>query len=192
MTAIAITAAILAPVAPAVSPDPYSYWAAKGCEHGHRSAVAYKRIRHLVRHTNPYVNKRAVRHFARCLATRAKAHEAHERARAHWAWRHQYSQLWEIRRNELDAGILGRLAVLRGCETRGIAYPANYQYSGHHHGAYQYLVSTWQRAEGYYAAVTGRKVVGWTGAAYSASPAHQDVVTAVFFPAHSGEWACSA
>jgi hypothetical protein len=40
--------------------------------------------------------------------------------------------------------------------------------------------------------VTGRKVVGWTSVAYAAAPAHQDVVTAYFFPAHSGEWACSA
>lgn len=172
------------------APEPY--WKQKGCSHGHRSSVAYRQIRVLVRHTDVFVDSRRVGHWATCLATRAKAHAAHERARAHWAWRHRYAQLWVIRRNELDAGTLGRLAVLRGCETRGIPYPSNYRWAGHHHGAYQYLSSTWQRAQGYYQSVTGKRAVGWTSAAYQAAPAHQDVVTAVFFPAHAGEWACSA
>lgn len=134
------------------------------------------------------MRKSRVHHFATCLDTRRQAHRLHVRARALWRWRHRYPHLWEIRRNRLDGGIVARLEVLRGCETRGIPYPHNYRWDGHHDGAYQYTVSTWQRAQAWYPL----RVVGWTATAYEASPAHQDVVTAFFFPAHAGEWACSA
>jgi hypothetical protein len=72
------------------------------------------------------------------------------------------------------------LARLRGCETRGLSFPANYRFNGVHDGAYQYLPSTWRR--------TG----GQQAEAWMASPAEQDVRTARFFPGHRGEWACQA
>lgn len=86
---------------------------------------------------------------------------------------------WEWQRSKLSAGTRAMLARLRGCETRGIAYPANYQWKGHHRGAYQYTFSTWARA-------------GGSGDPANASPAEQDVRTAWFYPSHRGEWACSA
>ena len=66
------------------------------------------------------------------------------------------------------------LARLRGCETRGMAFPANYRASGHHFGAYQY---TW--GPGSAGARAGFRV-----RPDRASPAEQDVRTARFYPAH--------
>ena len=86
---------------------------------------------------------------------------------------------WEWQRSQLSSGTKAMLARLRGCETRGISFPANYQYNGHHDGAYQYDGPTWHEA-------------GGSGYAYQASPAEQDVRTAWFFPGHRGRWACSA
>jgi hypothetical protein len=71
------------------------------------------------------------------------------------------------------------LARLRGCETRGLAFPANYRYAGAHLGAYQYLWSTAQRA-------------GFKRPPNLVTPAEQDVRTASFFPSHRGEWQCQA
>lgn len=86
---------------------------------------------------------------------------------------------WEWQRSKLSSGTRAMLARLRGCETRGYAFPANYQLDGHHDGAYQYDWATWHEA-------------GGNGYAYQASPAEQDVRTAWFFPSHRGRWACSA
>lgn len=83
---------------------------------------------------------------------------------------------WQV---ALPASTKAMLARLRGCETRGIPYPRNYFYNGHHDGAYQYDEPTWHEAG------------GW-GYAYQASPAEQDVRTARFFPSHRGRWECSA
>lgn len=83
------------------------------------------------------------------------------------------------------------LARLRGCETRGIAYPANYRYSGEHDGAYQYLTSTFIRTIDYLPSKRLRRVAV-RGPAYTASPREQDVRTFYYFPGHRSEWACSA
>ena len=64
------------------------------------------------------------------------------------------------------------LARLRGCETRGIAFPHNYRYSGHHYGAYQY---TWGPGS------AGDRA-GFRVRPDQASPAEQDVRTARFYP----------
>lgn len=86
---------------------------------------------------------------------------------------------WEWQRSLLSPGTKAMLARLRGCETRGIAFPANYQWQGHHRGAYQYDFRTWGEA-------------GGSGDPAHASPAEQDVRTARFYPSHRGRWACSA
>lgn len=85
---------------------------------------------------------------------------------------------WVHAQRRLPGATQAMLRRLRGCETRGLRYPANYRYHGVHDGAYQYLPSTWHRAGGRQAG------------AHLASPAEQDVRTARFFPAHRGEWAC--
>lgn len=93
--------------------------------------------------------------------------------------RYHRMHYWEWQRSKLPSGTVAMLARLRGCETRGIAYPSNYQWDGHHDGAYQYDAATWHQA-------------GGTGFAYQASPPEQDVRTAYFYPSHRGQWACSA
>lgn len=86
---------------------------------------------------------------------------------------------WEWQRSRLSSGTKAMLRRLRGCETRGIPFPRNYQWNGHHDGAYQYDPPTWHET-------------GGSGYAYQASPAEQDVRTAWFFPSHRGRWQCSA
>lgn len=93
--------------------------------------------------------------------------------------RYHRMHYWEWQRSLLSAGTKAMLARLRGCETRGIAFPANYRWQGHHRGAYQYDWATWRQAGGY-------------GDPALASPAEQDVRTARFYPSHRGQWACSA
>lgn len=81
------------------------------------------------------------------------------------------------------------LATLRGCETRGMAYPANYRYAGAHDGAYQYLLGTWLRT---IPTLPSRRLrrIATRGRAFTATPAEQDVRTFFFYPSHRGEWAC--
>lgn len=87
---------------------------------------------------------------------------------------------WQRESRKLGPAVHGMLARLRGCETRGIPFPANYRLDGHHDGAYQYDQSTWKEAG------------GTTTFAYEASPAEQDVVTARFYPGHRSRWDCQA
>lgn len=86
--------------------------------------------------------------------------------------------MWIRLQRQLPPATTAWLARLRGCETRGIAFPANYQYQGTYRGAYQYSFSTWARA-------------GGSGDPALASPAEQDVRTARFFPSHRSEWGCA-
>lgn len=88
---------------------------------------------------------------------------------------------WRHLRFKLPANTIAMLARLRGCETRGLPFPRNYQANtgNGYSGAYQYTPSTGRRA-------------GFTVAVYLASPAEQDVRTARFYPAHRSEWACRA
>lgn len=92
---------------------------------------------------------------------------------------YRFMHSWEGQQAMLSPATKAMLARLRGCETRGISYPANYRYQGAHDGAYQYDVATWHQA-------------GGSGRASWASPAEQDVRTARFFPSHRSQWACSA
>lgn len=120
---------------------------------------------------------------AQAWANRKQHHFKHLR----WVRLHP----WQHKRRNLSATIRARLSNLRGCETRGIPYPQNYRYDGHHDGAYQYDHATWQEAQDYFAARKG-SIPSRTTYAYQAIPAHQDVVTAAFFPGHTSRWACSA
>lgn len=193
--ALAVSAAALVTVPPAAEADgPAPYWQQRGCDHGHGYDPAARGLAAALRHHQP-LRPRHVRraaHFVRCTTVRAITARLRSQRKAWRRWRMSYEHIWPIRRRELGSWMLARLRNLRGCETRGLRYPANYRIDTHHDGAYQYAVSTWHRAQAYYAAVTGRRVVGWTGQANWASPAHQDVVTAVFWPSHYGEWACRA
>lgn len=134
LLAVAITLAAVPDVAQAGP-----YWQARGCDHGHRSSVAYEQIRALVRHTGPTVRKRRVQHWATCLATRAKAREAHERARGHWAWRHRYTQLWKIRFARLPSYERAWAFSTGACESGN--NPAANTGNGFY-GAFQFVLST--------------------------------------------------
>ena len=123
------------------------YWELRGCEHGHRSAVAYKQIRELVRHTNPTVRKQRVQHWATCLATKRKARAAHRKARAHWAWRHEYAQLWKIRLARLPASWVQWAKNITTCESRWDRYARDYL-TGSHVSYFQWALSTWAAAGG--------------------------------------------
>lgn len=145
MIAVLLAAALIIPSFPtAAAPAPF--WEQKGCDHPHRSAVAYERLRTLLRHTSPWVNKRRVSHYRTCLATRAKAREAHRRAKSHWAWRHEYTQLWKIRFNRLPYTDRAWAYSTSSCEA-GMD-PQAHNPSGVYHGGFQFLLSTWQAAGG--------------------------------------------
>lgn len=178
-----MTAAILAAVS-LIAPLPAN------CERAYTRAEAKPVIRRIYRSPAPLTleRRRVAREHVRCQY-RPVSRRLTARWRQRWSrWRRSYTGMWQIREARLSPEVRAMLARLRGCETRGIPFPANYRYDGHHDGAYQYTVSTWQRAQAWYP----KRVLGWTAAAYDASPAHQDVVTAFFFPAHRAEWACSA
>jgi hypothetical protein len=101
--------------------------------------------------------------------------------RKRWrAWRKSYAGYWRIQVKR-QPGVHMRLAGLRYCESTG-----RYHISGAHDGAYQYLRSTWARAQ-WWVPYRYR-----TAAAHLASVDHQDAVTGRFYPSHAGEWACSA
>lgn len=103
----------------------------------------------------------------RVARKQARARERH--------WRHLQRMLAPETKRMLER--------LRGCETRGIPFPRNYRWNGHHHGAYQYSWGTRGSA--------GERA-GFTRRPGLASPAEQDVRTARFYPGHRGEWACRA
>lgn len=87
---------------------------------------------------------------------------------------------WRQMQAKLSPDTKAMLARLRGCETRGIAFPHNYRHQGHHFGAYQY---TW-------GAGSAGDRAGFRVRPDQASPAEQDVRTARFYPQHRSEWAC--
>lgn len=89
---------------------------------------------------------------------------------------------WVHLQRMLPSSVKAMLARLRGCETRGIAFPLNYRWAGHHFGAYQY---SWGPKS------AGERA-GFRVRPDRASPAEQDVRTAFFFPSHRGEWDCQA
>lgn len=129
--------------------------------------------------------------------THAVCQRVHDRRVNRWVRLHP----WQHSRRHLSADTRRMLARLRGCETRGIAYPANYRYQGAHDGAYQYTASTWDRTAAFLprwlrrhaspAIVWLRKVDGRARVTY-ATPSEQDVRTAYFYPSHKDEWACRA
>ena len=125
--------------------EPRSFGERRGCDHIHRSAVAYKRIHSLVRHTGPSVDRRRVQHYATCVATRAKAHRAHVLARSHWRWRHAYAQRWVIVFNRLPSWDRAWAYSTGACESGN--NPAT-NTGNSYFGAFQFLPSTWWAAGG--------------------------------------------
>lgn len=168
----AVAAALIVPAAHADGPPPY--WQQKGCEHGHKSKKAYTVIRSLVRNTAPTIRENRVQHWATCLATRAKAHHAHELVRKHRRWRLQEPQRFRILLLRNYAWTLGWLASTRACESGG-DYGA-VSAGGTYRGAYQFDYRTWGE-------------VGGAGDPADAHPWEQDFRAAVLYAiAGSGRW----
>lgn len=97
---------------------------------------------------------------------------------------------WRRLQRQLSPGTRSMLARLRGCETRGLAFPANYRQAGHHFGAYQYSWAVTRSGH------VDTRTAGWR-AGFRVRPdlataAEQDVRTARFYPSHRGEWSCRA
>jgi len=175
--AVALTLALAPTLAHAGSTDSRiaePFWKQKGCAHVHKSKKAYKVIRGLVRNTNPTVKTDRVDHWATCLATRAKAHRAHELARTHRKWRKQAPQVYRILLLRNYAWTLGWLASTRSCESGG-----NYSAvssGGTYRGAYQFDYGTWAE-------------VGGSGDPAAAHPWEQDYRAARLYSiAGSGRW----
>jgi hypothetical protein len=139
--------------------------------------VAYNRIRALVRHTRPTVNKTRVQHYATCLATRAKARHAHGLARSHWRWRHAYTQLWKIRLARMPAGWVQWARNITGCESGWNRYARDYA-TGTHVSYFQWALSTWYSA-------------GGRGHPFSATWEHQAVLAIRWaWAAGTSQWVC--
>lgn len=125
-------------------------------------------------------------HRSGCRTRACDARVLRRQRRARWARRHP----WEHARNGLyrtSPWLRASLARLRGCETRGLRYPANYRLDGHHDGAYQYDLGTWGETLAYLPPRLRRLA---HAPAYAASPAEQDVRTGRFWPTHRGRWSC--
>jgi hypothetical protein len=154
-----------------------SFGERKGCDHIHRSAVAYARIRALVRTPEAVVLKRRVHHYATCLATRAKAHRAHELARTYWQWRHRYTQLWKIRLAKMPAGWVQWARNITSCESGWNRYARDYA-TGSHVSYFQWALSTWYSA-------------GGRGHPFNASWEHQAVLAIRWAQtAGTSQWVC--
>jgi hypothetical protein len=125
-----------------------------------------------------------------CRSRACDARVLRRKRRQAWARRHPW-ETYRTRLYERHPGLKTRLANLRGCETRGLAYPANYRQDGHHKGAYQYDYGTWRETLAYLPRHLQRSAHPG-GNASDARPVEQDVRTAVFFPTHTGRWACVA
>jgi hypothetical protein len=175
LTRALLVAAVLWAAGPAwADTNDRSFGERQGCDHTHPSKLAYGRIRHLVRHTDPVVRKDRVQHYATCLATRAKAHRAHELARIYWGWRHRYAQVWPIRLARQQASWVQWARNVTFCESRWDRYATN----GSHWSYFQWSMPTWYAA-------------GGTGHPYDAIWPHQAVLAIGWAQvAGTSQWVC--
>lgn len=181
MKAIALTAAILAPGAPAIAaPTPDSYAVEHGCKFEHPSADSYRATTRLLRHERPVgpETHRRVHRWAVCVATRRKAHAVHEHVRALWAWRHRYAHRWPIRLNATPSGWVQWARNITFCESRWNRYASN----GSHFSYFQWASSTWASASAGFDA---------PASPYDASWPHQAVIAINWAQvAGTSQWEC--
>jgi hypothetical protein len=118
------------------------YWATiDNCDHGHRSQVAKKRITTLLH--APYVDRKQVRHYNRCVTTRAKRAYLNRVVQNGWAWRK--ANYWQLRFERLPAGWQAWAWSTGACESGN--NPATNTGNGFY-GAFQFMLSTWAAAGG--------------------------------------------
>lgn len=137
-------------VKPVSQPVPaLPYWQQRGCQHKHPSRVARSRIKRLLKNLRPLNATRAkrVKHYATCVATKAKAHSVHKYARRLYAWRKQYPQVHEIQFNKYPVAVRNHLYSIAMCESGG--NPRAISGDGIYRGKYQFDYRTWGEVGGY-------------------------------------------
>lgn len=114
LLAVLIAGSLIAPVA-AHSAAPTPYWRTiDNCAHHHRSQVAKHKIVRLMH--APYVNRAAVRHLNRCVATRAKRRYLTGVVKDGWEWRGAHR--WTLLLSREDAGWQAWARSTAWCESR--------------------------------------------------------------------------
>lgn len=144
MKALAILAVLVGIAAPG-KPRP-NYATERGCSHWHRSHTAYERVRLLMRNHRPVVRRRAVAHYATCVATREKSRALWGYVRRSWRWRHSYAHAWPIRLNREPASWRAWAWNTSWCESRRGADPRTN--TNGYRGRFQWVLSTWRSAGG--------------------------------------------
>lgn len=123
--------------------EPRPYWTKiAACDHGHRSVVAKRRIVRLLH--APYVKRRSVRHYNRCVATRAKRRYLTRVVKNGWEWR--AANVWEIRLARLPASWRAWAERTAWCESKRGTDPRT-NLNGFR-GIFQWVMSTWYAAGG--------------------------------------------
>jgi hypothetical protein len=142
----ALAAALALPGAAGAQGEPY-WRTIDRCDHGHPSRVSYRVVGLLLRHVRPAVDRERVRHYTRCVATRAKRRAIVRKAvKPGWRWRSSYPQKWAILTNRHYSDLLGYLAALRWCESTND--PTAVSPDGLYRGWYQFSFSTWRTVGG--------------------------------------------
>ena len=138
LTAVMLTA-LAVPGAAQAEP----YWQTiDNCGHGHRSQVAKKRITTLLH--APYVKRAKVRHYNRCVATRAKRRYLTRVVKNGWEWR--AANYWLIRFERIPADWQAWLHAVAHCESKHGTDPETN--SNGFRGIFQWVLSTWYGAGG--------------------------------------------
>jgi hypothetical protein len=140
VTLILSLAALVVP-----APAEPMYWERQGCSHGHKSAVAYKVVRHHLKNHNPYPNKKRVRHWIRCVGTKEKSRAVRRLVKRLWEWRKKYENKWPIKFHRLPQWAQTWAWSTGACESGNRSGTAT---GNGFYGAFQFLLSTWAAAGG--------------------------------------------
>lgn len=125
------------------------WWKKKGCSHGHKSSVSYKRITRLLRIPRPTKKGTSgkVGHYIACVKTRDKSRAVRKHAKRQYTWRKKYPQKHAIVYQRDYQSIHGHLASIAACESGG--NPRAISSTGMYRGKYQFSRQTWGGVGGY-------------------------------------------
>jgi hypothetical protein len=169
LVAAVVALACMAGSAQAATPAvPPSHAASMGCKYEHPSRDSYRAASRLLKHHRPVgkETKRRVGKWAKCVATRAKAHAVHKHVRGLWKWRHKYENVWPIRFHSLPSWEQAWAVSTGACESGN--NPRTSTGNGFY-GAFQFTLTTW-------ASAVARFGGGWPSNPTAASWSHQAVV----------------
>lgn len=121
------------------------YWQERGCDHGHREAVARTRL-HVVM-TAPVADRRKAWHYVVCVKYRNSHLRLRKQMKRLRQWRKDNDD--QLRFLQQPAGWQGWAWSTSKCETGGTYSPTIHDPSGTYHGAFQFSLSTWNAAGEY-------------------------------------------